>query len=293
MADPSEWGAVWPVIASPRAAEVAAILRSWKDREPRALWEECRAKGWWELETAGEVARWTLTGAWAFRPGEPPSGYNAAAVEGYPKTDTHHGGQTDLSGPALASRVEAVARWLVAAGWARPGTEPGDTFHEGKAFACEWRDFRGDIGIRPPETPTKIASRLTPWPVPLRCHHGSCLDVPVPGDARGFYAYFDGSYKHPDGTPTTGYKQNIYAEDAREYLLTWSEAGAVVAVSDARPLDWLFPGWKTLRIDGERIGQKRTFSATQDEWLTLNRPPAWTPGVQVPLFSPGMTPGGR
>ena len=39
-----------------------------------------------------------------------------------------------------------------------------------------------------------------------------------------------------------------------------------------------------MRIDGERVGQKRTFSKQQAEWLTLSRPPAWTPSVQGCLF---------
>jgi len=243
--------------------------------------------------------------------------------------------------------VESVARWLVAAGWARPGTEPGTTFNEGKAFACEWRDWRGNVGIRPPETPEKIASRvaavarwlvaagwayqcgnpgsgfaldrvldarrpetsnltteklasrLSPWPVPLLCHHGSALDIPVPEDASGWVTFADPSYKTEAGKPLTGYTSNIYAEDLRDYLLRFDAAGAVVVLSDARPLaDLMGPGWISFRIDQERRGQKRTFARGQEgldkvgrfekasppEWLTMNREPAWKPGRQVGLF---------
>jgi hypothetical protein len=80
--------------------------------------------------------------------------------------------------------------------------------------------------------------------------------------------------------------------------MAWHEAGAVVAVSDARRMDGLFPGWHALRIDSERIGQARTFAHGQrrlddskdgvkqqpPEWLKLNRPPAWRPGVKQGLF---------
>lgn len=46
-------------------------------------------------------------------------------------------------------------------------------------------------------------------------------------------------------------------------------------------------GWHAVRIDGERVGQKRTFSKQQAEWLTLSHPPAWVPPVQVGLFGGG------
>lgn len=70
----------------------------------------------------------------------------------------------------------------------------------------------------------------------------------------------------------------------RERLIEWSDRGAVVCVSDARPLGALFPGWHHVEITAERRGQKRTFGATR-EWLTMNREPAWRPVVgQVPLF---------
>ena len=43
-------------------------------------------------------------------------------------------------------------------------------------------------------------------------------------------------------------------------------------------------GWHQVEITGERKGQRRTFSKQQREWLTVNRPPAWVPSVQAPLF---------
>lgn len=278
MADPSEWGAVWPALASPRAAEVAAILRSWKDREPRELWEECRAKGWGELKTAGEVASW----AWFTGHSDSSKPPRLAAPCANPD------GNADGSWKApprdwLASHVEAVARWLACGQYAYRTGEPESGFCPAKTLPQPVTKTCHGSG---PLTLQAVIENIQPrgWPVTLRCHHGSCLDVPVPQDARGFVVYFDGSYKHPDGTPTTGYTENIYAEDAREYLLAWSTAGAVVAVSDARPLDQLFPGWKTLRIDTERMGQKRTFSKQSAEWLTLNREPAWRPSIQIGLF---------
>jgi hypothetical protein len=39
-----------------------------------------------------------------------------------------------------------------------------------------------------------------------------------------------------------------------------------------------------IAFDGEHIGRGRTFSAQSTEWLTMNRPPAWKPSVQIGMF---------
>jgi len=114
--------------------------------------------------------------------------------------------------------------------------------------------------------------------------------VPIPDDCRGVYVYADPSYRHPDGTATTGYAQNIYAEDLRERLLEWSARGAVVAISDARPLGALMgEGWNEVEITAERVGQRRTFGGVR-EFLTLNREPAFRPSHQPSLFGLDTTP---
>jgi hypothetical protein len=77
------------------ATAAAAIIRSWRDEDPRALWERLRAEGPAVCPDGGmdarEVARWVLTGLWAYRKGQPESGFNAAHVDGQSSTDTHHG----------------------------------------------------------------------------------------------------------------------------------------------------------------------------------------------------------
>jgi hypothetical protein len=61
----------------PRAAEVAAIIRGWKDEEPRALWTRLKAAGWPSLMPVeggrwlgpcevGEVARHLLVAGWSW-----------------------------------------------------------------------------------------------------------------------------------------------------------------------------------------------------------------------------------
>ena len=44
-------------------------------------------------------------------------------------------------------------------------------------------------------------------------------------------------------------------------------------------------GWHSLDITSTRIGQKRTFSKQQSEWLTMSQPPKWTPAEQLGLFA--------
>ena len=46
----------------PRAAEVAAIIRSWRDEEPRALWDRLKAEGWPSLLPTGKGRGWRWRG---------------------------------------------------------------------------------------------------------------------------------------------------------------------------------------------------------------------------------------
>ena len=67
--------------------------------------------------------------------------------------------------------------------------------------------------------------------------------------------------------------------------LDLSARGATVAISEAVRLDReLGEGWTAVQIDGERRGQKRTFSVQQSEWVTMNRAPVHVPGQQQGLF---------
>jgi hypothetical protein len=92
-------------------------------------------------------------------------------------------------------------------------------------------------------------------------------------------------YMDPPYSGTTGYK---YGGCTRDAVLTlardYDRRGAVVAISEAVRLDGELPGWHAVQIDGERKGQKRTFSKQQHEWVTMNREPVRRPGVQASLF---------
>jgi hypothetical protein len=92
-------------------------------------------------------------------------------------------------------------------------------------------------------------------------------------------------YADPPYMGTTGYGHDLPRSEVVALARRWSAAGAMVAISEAEPIaDLVAEGWHAVRIDGERMGQKRTFSKQQAEWLTLSRPPAWTPSQQRGLF---------
>ena len=63
---------------------VAEIIRGWKDEEPRALWERLRAerKARAVRSADEEVAAWFPESDWAYRQGNPDSGFNPSVATG-------------------------------------------------------------------------------------------------------------------------------------------------------------------------------------------------------------------
>lgn len=167
-----------------------------------------------------------------------------------------------------AGEVEAgeVARWMALWGWHYRQGEyasggpvlPGDRRQDTTATAT---------GLsRVPEMPATIAP--------------DAREVDPPALPPGAVAYIDPPY-----VDTTGYAHDLPRSEVITLARRWAAAGATVAISEAEPIPELVAdGWHAVRIDAERMGQKRTFSKQQAEWLTLSRPPAWVPSVQVGLF---------
>lgn len=93
----------------------------------------------------------------------------------------------------------------------------------------------------------------------------------------GTVCYIDPSY-----VGTTSYSDNLPRSEVLTLARRWSNAGALVAISEAEPIEEL-EGWHAVEITGERVGQRRTFGGCA-EWLTLNRPPAWAPAKQRSMF---------
>ena len=89
-------------------------------------------------------------------------------------------------------------------------------------------------------------------------------------------------YLDPPYLNTTGYKRKFSRESLIDVARKWDEAGWEVVISEAEPIAAL--GWYSVDIGAERVGQKRTFSKQQSEYLTMNRAPKWKPSIQGRLF---------
>ena len=120
------------------------------------------------------------------------------------------------------------------------------------------------------------------WPR-VACYQGTAtrLVEQLPERLDNVIAYLDPPY-----SGTTGYKfGGCPRSEVLRMALDLSARGATVAISEAVRLDReLGEGWTAVQIDGERKGQKRTFSVQQSEWVTMNRQPAHLPGQQQGLF---------
>lgn len=201
------------------ALAAAEIIRSWKDEEPRALWERLRDEGppkGPEVDPR-EVARWS----WIV-------------------------GHVDAHGTNL-----------------KPQYDPNYTGPWNPCAPSGWLADRYQDAPSLPATMTDDAWKVDPPQLPA-----------------GTVAYMDPPYLN-----TTGYQHDLGRPEVIQLAERWQAAGAQVCISEAEPIpELLAQGWHAVEITGERVGQKRTFSKQQREWLTLSHPPAWRPSVQLGLF---------
>jgi hypothetical protein len=281
------------------ARAAAAIIRGWADEEPRALWERLRAEGPPRGVDAGEVARWArlitanrlIPGRWA----DDGRWVNAARDGGEHTIGGVSFGGDEFCTPAvdLAEKFEAsvgdmpatvatdarrvdpreVARWRVLCGWAYRQGEPESGFAESRTASGSGLGKGDDAGImaaRTERAPT-LPATITPDARGIE---------PGPDLPPGTVAYMDPPY-----VGTTGYGHDLPRSEVVTLARRWAAAGATVAISEAEPVDDLTAdGWSAVNITGQRVGQARTFSRQQAEWVTLSRPPAWTPSEQCGLF---------
>jgi hypothetical protein len=275
------------------AREAAAIIRGWAAEDPRALWERLRAEGPPRLPDggaeAGEVARWLAIWGWHYRQGDWSSG--GPVLPGDRRQDTTATAtatataKAGLDVPATV-RPDArdvdpreVARWLrlitsnrlINIAWSPAHNDWRNTGIGGTTFGGA--DFCTSI-----DALTEGCSDLPTLPAAIT-PDARVVD-PGPALPPGTVAYLDGPYEN-----TTQYANLLPRAEQVALARRWAAAGAVVAISEAEPIPELVAeGWWQVRIDGERVGQKRTFSRQQAEWLTMNRAPAWVPSVQGALF---------
>jgi len=274
------------------AREAAAIIRSWAGEDPRALWERLRAEGAPRLPDgaadAGEVARHLCVSY--LRYGQSPEGgFRASAGGLWPDTPPDVATQAHRTGllPTLPATIapdarevdpREVARWaqitasnrLIHTAWS---DAEGRWVNTGDGGAT----FGGAAFCSPPERTAEGFDAVAEVPALI---HPDARTLAPPALPPGTVVYMDPPYVN-----TTGYAHDLPRAEVVALARRWAAAGATVAISEAEPIPELVAdGWHAVRIDAERMGQKRTFSKQQAEWLTLSRPPAWVPSVQVGLF---------
>ncbi len=197
-------------------------------------------------------------------------------------TPTPGAWESKLPGPAdFADRLNSLAASEVAR-WARittsnrlinldpqtwKNTGNGGSKHGGEDFSTGAeklaRGFEPAASTWPPVTVCADAREVDPGTLP-----------------EGTVAYMDPPYQG-----TTGYGNDLPRAEVVELARRWADAGAIVCISEAEALPTLMAdGWHSVEITGCRKGQKRTFSAQQREFLTLNRAPAWRPSTTLDLF---------
>lgn len=266
------------------ARAAAAIIRGWADEEPRALWERLRAEGPPVLPATGaEVARWqvVLGSMWVHKQdGRPLTAW--AWCEDKPNPPEHADRLDAL--PTLPATIHPdartvdpreVARWVVTGQWAYQAGNPS-TGYAPRGEPRLWSDgyVKTQRAILPMAEGVARALTLPATITP------DAREVHPPALPPGTVCYMDPPY-----VGTTGYASDLPRSEVVALARRWHAAGAVVCISEAEPIPELTAdGWHAVRIDGERQGQKRTFSRQQAEWLTLSHPPAWRPSVQAGLF---------
>ena len=178
-----------------------------------------------------------------------------------------------FNGSALDIDPVAVASWLVLASWSFRAGDP-------ESGSCCVPGTPNGKGRHTATTTATTTARVALSSVSSSAIvHGDARNIATSGDLSNCIAYIDPPYAN-----TTGYANSLSRDEVVMLARRWSDAGATVAISEAERID--VPGFNyAIRIDGERKGQKRTFSRQQQEWLTMNREPVVRPSVQGGLFA--------
>lgn len=270
------------------ARAAAAIIRSWAAEDPRALWERLRAEGPPRLPEgavdAGEVARWMTLWPWHYRQGEYSSG--GPVLPGDRRQDTTATATGLARTPSLPATIapdarevdpREVARWCNLAHYAHRQGEPESGFSP--HLLRDYLATATNHGSRP-RTVQVVADRFDVTPALPATIAPDARTIDPPTLPPGTVVFCDPPYQN-----TTPYAHDLPRAEVVTLARRWAAAGATVAISEAEPIPELVAeGWHAVDITGQRVGQKRTFSRQQAEWVTLNRPPAWIPPKQGSLF---------
>lgn len=209
--------------------------------------------------------------------------------------NTGDGGAT-FGGPAFASPPERTAEGLDAAPADLPavvapdarGVDPREVARWVFGSAASYSPrFPFDGFLHPEEGGRygagrlEVARKIDALPrLAAALIHPDARTIDPPTLPPGTVCYLDPPY-----VATTGYAHDLPRAEVVTLARRWAAAGATVVISEAEPIPELVAeGWHAVDITGQRVGQKRTFSRQQAEWVTLNRQPAWIPPKQGSLF---------
>ena len=100
--------------------------------------------------------------------------------------------------------------------------------------------------------------------------HDDATTAPIPDPLpEGTLVFIDPPY-----VGTTGYAHDLDRPAVVRLAQQWAAAGARVMISEAVPIEALVAcGWHAVEVSAMRVGQKRTFSKQQREWLTTSFEP--------------------
>ena len=236
---------------------------------------------------AAHTAGTALLHRWSFSEKGPDHGYGGPGCE--VRTDRAEWTTADrdkaLGCGVTADRFEAMAREVA-----------GFTIDQAWGATGQWcgPDRGGECGSHPPGWVGSVTigglirryqASASGWPpvivaprVPRAADVADLLGTP--GDLDGVVVYADPPY-----AGTTGYRDNLTRAEVVAYATDFAALGAVVCVSEAVAIPELVTmGWHSAEITEGRKGQKRTFSAQKQEWITMNREPAHRVAVQHALF---------
>ena len=251
------------------AREAARIIRSWAEEEPRALWERLRAEG--PARCPGvdprEVARWTWSAGHCYRKGDLDSGFqgNDPAI-GRPRqiaaTQAQHligGLPATIHDDATTLDPREVARLTMLGEWAFRRGSPDSGFC-GESSTQTGKRSSAD------GTATAVGS-IRGLPATI---HDDATTAPIPDPLpEGSLVFIDPPY-----VGTTGYAHDLDRPAVVRLAQQWAAAGARVMISEAVPIEALVAcGWHAVEVSAMRVGQKRTFSKQQREWVTMSFAP--------------------
>lgn len=191
------------------------------------------------------------------------------------------GGLVDIVGFAdrLELLAETVATWLAlqsAGALGKPvRLEGGAWKHCGYAHLSE---TSREKGFKARLNPASIADKVDGLPAPaVSVYHGNAGELlrELGEQLNGAHVYMDPPYKG-----CTGYGWDCAREQVLELATFASDAGAIVALSEAVPLaDELGPGWESQDITS--LGRV----SAKPEWVTINRPAQARVAIQTELWS--------